>query len=58
MEDLKAKLDKLIAEAAECDLIGNLASDSDKRDLFRRLADLHRAMAEAVRQEIAKRSAA
>jgi hypothetical protein len=38
MRDLKAKLEKLRVEAADCDLIGNLATDYAKRELFARLS--------------------
>ena len=55
MEDLKAKLEKLIADAAECELIANLASEDDKRKVFRSLAAQYRAMAEAIRTVIAER---
>jgi hypothetical protein len=33
MEDLRAKLEKLLAEAEECDFIAKLASDPRKREL-------------------------
>jgi hypothetical protein len=56
MEDLKSKLDKLIADAAECDLIANLAMEADKRDAFRDLAVQYRKMADAIRTVIAERA--
>ncbi len=55
MEDLKTKLDKLIADAAECDLIANLATEKDKREVFQSLAAQYRSMAEAIRTVIAQR---
>jgi len=56
MKDLKAKLDKLLAEAADCELIGNLATDKAKRDLFRKLAVDLRIMAKDLEAMIAARA--
>jgi hypothetical protein len=39
MQDMKAHLEKLRADAAECALIRDLATDPQKRALFTRLAD-------------------
>ncbi len=58
MEELKAKLEKLMADAAECDLIANLASEDDKRRTFRDLAAQYRVMADAIRKTIADRARA
>ena len=55
MHDLNARLEKLLADAADCDLVGNLATDVAKRTTFRRLAEQFRTMAEDVRAEIARR---
>lgn len=55
MQDLKDRLDKLLADAADCELIGNLAHDISKRATFRRLAEQFHAMADEVRAEIAQR---
>ena len=52
MKDFKARLEKLEADAVECDLIGNLATDADKRRMFRDLAAQYRKMAEAIRAQI------
>lgn len=38
MQDMKAHLEKLRADAAECALIRDLATDPAKRELFTRLA--------------------
>ena len=38
MKDLQAKLEKLRVDAAECELISNLATDYAKRALFARLS--------------------
>ena len=54
MEDLEAALAKLLADAEDCDLIGNLANDLSKRATFRRLAAHHRQMAEELKSAIAR----
>lgn len=38
MDELVARREKLLLDAEDCELIGNLATDPAKRDLFRRLA--------------------
>jgi hypothetical protein len=38
MRDYQSQLEKLRADAAECKLISDLATDNAKRDLFDRLA--------------------
>ena len=35
MEDFKAKLEQLISDAAECQMIANLSADKTKREAFR-----------------------
>ncbi len=57
MQDLRAKLEKLLAEAHDCDLIGNLATDTAKRATFRRMAAQFREMAEQLKADIAARLA-
>jgi hypothetical protein len=57
MKDLTAKLERLLSEAAECDLIANLATDPDKRAAFERMARHYRTMVEELRADIAKLSA-
>lgn len=57
MKDLRAKLESLLAEAAECELIANLATDPDKRTTFTRLARQYRTMVEELRADIANMSA-
>jgi hypothetical protein len=49
MEDLHAKLEKLLIEAEDCDLIAKLATDLNKRKLFKRLAVDLRTMARDIR---------
>jgi hypothetical protein len=39
MPDMKARLEKLRTEAAECALIGDVATDPEKRGRFARLAE-------------------
>jgi len=53
MNELQAKLERLLAEAQDCDLIGNLATDHAKRATFRRMAEQFRQMAEQLRIDIA-----
>ena len=56
MEDLSAKREKLLIEAEDCDLIGKLATDLNKRELFKKLAiDLH-IMANDIQAVIAARA--
>jgi hypothetical protein len=56
MEDLlRVKLEKLLIEAEDCDLIGRLATDSKKRELFKKLATDLRATARDIEAMIAGR---
>lgn len=56
MEDLSAKLEKLLIEAEDCDLIGRLATDLNKRKLFKKMAiDLH-ILANDIQAAIAARA--
>ena len=55
MQDLKAKLEKLRTEAEDCELIGRLATDIHKRELFLRLAVDLRSMARDIEAMIATR---
>jgi hypothetical protein len=56
MEDLRAKLEKLITEAEDCELIGKLATDPNKRALFQKLAVDLRTMAHDIQTVIAGRA--
>ncbi|SHM74871.1 hypothetical protein [Bradyrhizobium lablabi] len=56
MEDLRAKLEKLLIEAEDCDLIGRLATDPKKRELFKKLAADLRAIAHDIQTVIAGRT--
>ena len=53
VQHLKAKLEKLRAEADDCELIGRLATDIHKRELFLRLAVDLRDMARDIEAMIA-----
>ena len=53
MKDLRAKLEKLQTEAEDCKLIGRLAADPNKRDLFKKLALDLRTIARDVQAMIA-----
>ena len=56
MEDLSARLEKLLTEAEDCDLIGKLATDLKKRALFQKLATDLRSMARDVEAVLADRT--
>ena len=56
MEDFNAKLEKLLSDASDCELISKLATESNKRDLFHRLAVDLRSMAKDIEGVIAARS--
>jgi len=48
VENLKATLEKLLTDAEDCAVIGKLAADEKKRELFNRLATDLRSMARDV----------
>lgn len=52
MQDLKSRLEKLLVEAEDCDLIANLATDQVKRQTFGTLASQLRQMAAEVQAVI------
>ena len=56
MKDLKAELEKLLVNAEDCELIARLATDSEKRQTFGRIATQLREMAAELRADIAARS--
>lgn len=49
MSDYKERIEKLEIDAADCELIGNLASDEAKRATFLRIAAQFRATAEQLK---------
>jgi hypothetical protein len=55
MQDMRAQLEKLRSDAAECALIRDLATDPEKRELFTRLAEHLSALAKQVELAIAAR---
>ena len=57
MQDLQARLAKLLGDADDCELIANLSTDIRKRAAFARLASQYKAMAEAIREEVERGSA-
>lgn len=50
--DLQSKIDQFLVEAADCEMIGNLAADHDKRQVFHLRASQLRRLAEEVRAEM------
>jgi hypothetical protein len=54
MQDMKAHLEKLRNDAAECALIRDLATEPEKRALFPRLAEHLGSLASEVEAAIAK----
>lgn len=56
MKDLQTRAEQLFKEAAECDLIANLATDPQKRETFERLARQYRAMLDELKSDIARRT--
>ncbi|MGH6715216.1 MAG: hypothetical protein ACREDC_03390 [Bradyrhizobium sp.] len=55
MQDMKAHLEKLQVQMAECEMIARLATDKAKRDLFTRLAGHYKVLAAEVARAIAAR---
>ena len=53
MQDMRAHLEKLRTDAAECALIRDLANDRQKRELFTRLAEHLNNLASEVEAAIA-----
>lgn len=58
MIDLEAKLERFETLAAECDLIGKLATDRAKRELYLRLGLHYRELADDMRKVIGTKHAA
>lgn len=55
MPDLKLKLEKLLADAADCQMLGSLATDPQKRTEYRQRAEQFRMVAEQVRAQVTQR---
>jgi hypothetical protein len=58
MTDFEAKLERFETLAAECDLIGKLTEDRTKRELYLRLGQHYRELADDMRTVIATKDAA
>jgi len=56
LQDMKVHLEKLLRDSAECKLISDLATEKSKRDLFARLADHLKILADEVEREIARQA--
>jgi hypothetical protein len=54
MQDFRTRIEKLEVDAAECDLIANLACDDLKREAFVQLAIRYRELATALRKTVAE----
>jgi hypothetical protein len=52
MRDMLAHLEKLRVEAAECEMIRDLATDKPKRELFDKLAQHYKVLAAEVERAI------
>jgi hypothetical protein len=55
MQDLRAQREKLLTNAADCDLIASLATDMKKRQTFSKLAKDLKQLAADIDAEIAAR---
>jgi hypothetical protein len=58
MTDLEARLERFENLATECEMIGKLALDGTKRELYSRLAFHYRELIEDMRKAIATEDAA
>ena len=54
MKDMQTHLEKLRTQIAECELIRDLATDRAKRDLFNKLAEHFKVLANELEQAIGK----
>jgi hypothetical protein len=57
MQDYQTHLEKLRKDAAECELISNLATDLQKRELFKKLAEHLATLATEVERAMAAKKA-
>ncbi len=57
MQDMQAKLEKLLIEAENCALISKLATDKVKQELFARLAEHLNVLASELRRVINEKQA-
>jgi heme oxygenase len=56
MQDMRVHLEKLRVQAAECEMIRDLATDKAKRELFAKLAEHFKVLASEVERAIRERS--
>jgi hypothetical protein len=56
MKDLQAKLEKLLVDAEDCELIPRLATDKAKQETFSRIAKQLRNMAAELKADISAQS--
>jgi hypothetical protein len=52
MKDVRAHLEKLHAQIAECEMIRDLATDPKKRELFAKLAEHFSVLADEVEKAL------
>lgn len=57
MKDLQAHLEKLLMEAADCEMIARLATDKIKQQLFIKLAEHYRVLAAEVERAMKEEEA-
>jgi hypothetical protein len=58
MSDLHVQLQQVLGEAAECRLIGDLATDKGKRRTYERLAELYSGLAAELTEVVSNKEAA
>jgi hypothetical protein len=52
MQDMRAHLEKLRVQVAECEMIRDLATDKAKRELFAKLADHYKVLVAVLERAI------
>lgn len=57
MKDMQAHLEKLRVQISECEMIRELATDPQKRELFAKLAEHYRVLAGEVEKAMASAGA-
>jgi len=57
LRDILVHLEKLQRDSAECQLISELTTDKTKRDLFAKIAQHLKILADEVEREIPRRTA-
>jgi hypothetical protein len=56
MKDMREQLERLRTQVAECELISQLATDQNKKELFARLARHHEALAAEIERAVSAAS--